>query len=323
MLAGIVAAVGFYFARSRGGGGGGTPETYTAKYVVNAAGCASDKIAGMVGTADFEVKPRMGEYLLLHKDQGKHCRHVIFPAPGPLGKGIVLQPTLWGNLLLGPTARDLHNPDHVNRTTEDIMKELIQKCRELSPGFDVTKVIHAFAGARAKNTKGDWIIEECPTVPGFIQAAGVDSPGLAGSPAISLEVVRLLETAGLGLKKDPKFSPYRRPTIRPKNGWKGLKIGHEDPQKNVVCKCEVVTEAEIVDAVNRSLPCDSTQAVRKRTRAGMGHCQGEFCEPRVKKIIARERGLKEVVGRPWPASSILPQRWLTKEQKEYFTSLTT
>jgi glycerol-3-phosphate dehydrogenase len=108
----------------------------------------------------------------------------------------------------------------------------------------------------------------------LLQAAGIDSPGLAGSPAIAIEVVRLLKKAGLATPPNPTFNPYRRPIIRPKHGWKGIKIGHEDPEKNVVCKCEKVTEAEIVDAIRRPLQCISTQAIRKRTRAGMGHCQG-------------------------------------------------
>jgi len=185
----------------------------------------------------------------------------------------------------------------------------------LIPGDDTKKIIHSFAGARAKCTRGDWIIEESPTVPKFIQAAAIDSPGLAGSPAVALEIVKLLETAGLAMSPDPKFNPYRKPIIVPKNGWKGIKIDHEDPEKNVVCKCEKVTEAEVKDAINRSLECSSTQAVRKRTRAGMGHCQGQFCEPRVKKIIAEMTGAKEVAGRPWPASSILPQRWMNEEEK--------
>lgn len=146
-----------------------TTEHYTARFVVNAAGCAADKISAMAGAPDFEIKPRWGDYLLLHKDQGKHCRHVLFPAPGPMGKGIVAQPTLWGNLLLGPTARDVHNPEHMARTSTQIIHELIVKCRELIGGFDAGKVIHAFAGMRAKNSRNDWIIEECPTVPRLIQ----------------------------------------------------------------------------------------------------------------------------------------------------------
>eukprot|EP00041_Stephanoeca_diplocostata_P026467 m.714785 g.714785 ORF g.714785 m.714785 type:complete len:638 (+) comp22973_c0_seq8:211-2124(+) len=307
-----------------------TKEMYTARAVINAAGCGSDKVASMVGIKDFHIKERMGEYLLLHKDQGQHCRHVLFPAPGPMGKGVLVQPTLWGNLLLGPTARDKHNSKAMSQSNEEIIATLLQKCRELVPAFDATKVIHSFSGSRAKNSSGDWIIEESVKVPGFFQAAGIDSPGLAGSPAIAAHVVSLVQKSaacaerGLRFKPNTNFNPYRKPIIRPKNGWKGIKIDcKDDAAKNVVCKCEKVTEAEIVDAIHRPLPCLSTQAVRKRTRAGMGHCQGKFCEPRVKKIIARELGLKSVAGRPWPASSILPARWLTDEHKEALQNLAT
>ena len=193
-------------------------EKIKTKHIVNAAGCFSDKIANMVGPCDFEMKPRMGEYLLLHKDQGKFCRHIIFPAPGVLGKGVVTQPTLWGNLLLGPTARDCHNPDQMKRSVDDICQELLSKTREMIQGFDPTKVIHSFAGARAKSSRGDWVIEEHPDVPRFIQAAAIDSPGLAGSPAIALEVVRLLKTSGLSLPKYEGFNPFRKPIITPKVG---------------------------------------------------------------------------------------------------------
>ena len=296
------------------------PETHRARFVVNAAGCGSDKISRMAGGEEFDCLPRWGEYLLLHKDEGKHARHVLFPCPGKLGKGIVLQPTLWGNLLLGPTARDQHNKAHRERSNRSIIEELVVKCRELAPGFNAGNTIHAFAGARAKNSTGDWVIGESAKVKGLVQAAGIDSPGLAASPAIAIEVVNLLRAAGLAAPADPDFNPHRRPIIRPKSGWKGglsLKPG-KGPQKHVVCKCELVTEAEIVDALHRPLPCESTQAVRKRTRAGMGHCQGKYCEPRVKALIAREAGFKSpthVPGRPWPASSILPRRWLTDEDK--------
>eukprot|EP00041_Stephanoeca_diplocostata_P026465 m.714801 g.714801 ORF g.714801 m.714801 type:complete len:298 (+) comp22973_c0_seq10:1826-2719(+) len=228
------------------------------------------------------------------------------------------------------TARDKYNPKAMSQSNEEIIATLLQKCRELVPAFDATKVIHSFSGSRAKNSSGDWIIEESVKVPGFFQAAGIDSPGLAGSPAIAAHVVSLVQKSaacaerGLRFKPNTNFNPYRKPIIRPKNGWKGIKIDcKDDAAKNVVCKCEKVTEAEIVDAIHRPLPCLSTQAVRKRTRAGMGHCQGKFCEPRVKKIIARELGLKSVAGRPWPASSILPARWLTDEHKEALQNLAT
>lgn len=163
---------------------------------------------------------------------------------------------------------------------------------------------------------------------------GIDSPGLAGCPAIALEVVRLLSPT-LPLVPNPSFNPNRAPIIVPKQGFKGLKmskfedrpLSSSDPKANVVCKCEKVTEAEVVDALHRSLPIDSTQAIRKRTRAGMGHCQGDAenynCECRVAEIIARELSVPvaSVGRRPWPATSTLQQRWLTSEQKQHLEEL--
>ena len=313
-----------------GRGGFKPPPQIRARYVVNAAGLFSDKVSAMAGAESFNVKPRMGEYLLLHKDEGKYARHVIFPAPGKMGKGVIIQPTLWGNLLLGPTARDMHNPEHANQSVEHISRYLLTKTKSLVPHFDAGKIIHSFAGARAKTDIGDWIVGESASTPGFFQCAGVDSPGLAASPAIAVEIVRQMRQAGYlsGVKPNPNFNPNRRPIVTPKRGWKGLSLEKEgvqqqDPAKTVICKCERVTEAEIVDSLNRSLPVTSTQAVRKRTRAGMGHCQGQYCEPRVTRIIARETGMEETsVGRrPWPASSLLPQRHLSDVQKQDYQHL--
>merc|ERR1712232_1230233 len=266
----------------------------------------------------FKIKPRLGEYLLLHKNQGDKTKNIIFPTPDPIkGKGVLVQKTLWGNLILGPTARDTYDEATITESLDDIMTFILKKCRELVPSFDASGTIHSFSGARAKSSRGGRIIN----------CAGIDSPGLAGSPAIAVYVVELLEKAGMIFQKDPSFNPLRAPIIIPKDG-RNLKYSKTeanskgaDPKKNVVCKCEKVTEAEIVDAIRRSLPIDSTQAVRKRTRAGMGHCQGDVenydCETRVANIIARETGLPiAAVGRrPWPATSMLPGRWLTDAQK--------
>jgi glycerol-3-phosphate dehydrogenase len=207
------------------------------------------------------------------------------------------------------------------------MRYIITKCRDLVPSFDIKEVIHTFAGARAKNSTGDWVIGISHVSPHFINVAGIDSPGLAGSPAIALEVVRLLkEEAGLNMIVNEHFNPIRAPIIIPKDGWRGIKVGPvgkiQNSKENVICKCEKVTEYEVITALHRSLPIDSTQAIRKRTRAGMGVCQGDVenynCECRVADVIARETGLPpSAVGRrPWPATSSLPSRWLTDEQKE-------
>jgi len=203
------------------------------------------------------------------------------------------------------------------------------------PNFNAGNTIHTFAGVRAKNTTGDWVIGPLAGVPGFINAASIDSPGIAASPAIALDIVTMLQAAGLQTIPDPKFIPYRAPIFRPKDGYKGLKMTPDiedawsckDPRSNVVCKCERVTEAEVVDACRRSLPIDSTQAIRKRTRAGMGHCQGDpdnyCCEQRVAAIIARETGLayEEVGTRPWPASSMMPKRIFDKADLQHVREL--
>jgi glycerol-3-phosphate dehydrogenase len=240
----------------------------------------------------------------------------------------------------------------MKETAEDVQRFILAKCKKLVDRFDPKEVIHSFSGIRAKSDRNDWIIERSAVQPNFVNVAGIDSPGLAGCPAIALEVVRLLrEDLKLEVKRD--FNPNRSAIIVPKVGFRGLKMSKyedrfscADAKQNVVCKCEKVTEAEVVDALHRSLPVDSTQAIRKRTRAGMGHCQvwmcfffcicirlffillmmfnfyqgdpdNYNCECRVAEIISRELNVPiELVGRrPWPATSTLKQRWLSPEQK--------
>jgi len=315
-------------------------EKIRTRFVINCAGGASDKIASMVGDESFQIKPRLGEYVLLKKSSGEACNHILFPCPGPYGKGILVQKTLWGNLILGPTARDQHewaDPNVDPMDKETILQTVLSSCKKLVPSFDVNDAFHSFAGARAKSTRGDWIIEQCATASSMIHAAGIDSPGIAGSPAIALEVVELLKEAGFNAPADPTFNPKRAATITPKAGdylpsgeklvytpdtKEALNSASCSPKQNVVCKCEKVTEAEIVEAMRRSLPLDSTQTMRKRTRAGMGGCQGKpwnyGCECRVAQVIARENEYKatEAVGRrPWKGTSQFEHRWLTEDDK--------
>ena len=250
-----------------------------------------------------------------------------------LGKGVLVQTTLWGNLILGPTARDMHKPDARNMSNTAVQEYILSKCKHLIPSFDPRETIYAFAGARAKSDVGDWIIGPSKKNARFFNVAGIDSPGLAGAPSIALEVCAMLSKAGLEMKKDPSFKTDRAPIITPKSGMKGLKMGPvgkfdsdgsntAQMAANVICKCEKVTELEVVRAMRRSLPIDSSQAIRKRTRAGMGHCQADSenyqCEARVRAIIARENGvpMSQVGGRPWPATSTLPERWLDDKEKE-------
>ena len=281
------------------GGSKEEEEEVRCKYVVNCAGGASDKVAAMIGDQTFKIKPRLGEYLLLHKDQGHLAGATLFPCPGPLGKGVLVQGTVWGNLILGPTARDVHNREH-DQTGTQITAYILERCRQLVPAFDAGKVIHAFAGARAKSDRNDWIIEPSATSPCFVHAAGIDSPGLAGSPAIANRVVELLKAAGLANEPDAQFNPVRAPLIIPKNGWKGpdgvLKAGPvgkcTDPATNVVCKCEKVTEVgthPVVARFDNSIGNCPTRCrgLRKPQRT---------CRPRNSCCLIRRRSSKRAVG---------------------------
>ena len=246
---------------------------------------------------------------------------------------MLVQTTLWGNLILGPTARDVYQPEARDMSDASVQEYILSKCKQLVPYFDPKETFHAFCGARAKNSTGDWVIGPSTVNSKMIHVAGIDSPGLAGSPAIAVDVVKMLEKDGLEMIPDPNFNPNRAPIITPKQGMKGLKmgpVGKNDSDgidetkmaSNVICKCEKVTELEVVRAMRRSLPIDSSQGIRKRTRAGMGHCQGDpenyNCEARVRAIIARENGvpIDQVGGRPWPATSTLPERWLDNQDKQ-------
>ena len=320
-----------------------------ARYVINSGGLFADKIARMIGDDSFTILPRLGEYILLDKTQGHLANCTLFPVPGPMGKGVLVQTTLWGNLILGPTARDVHNPKTMSQTKDEILSFILSKTKGMVPSIDATKVIHSFAGARAKSDRKDWIIEMSKSNNHFINVAGIDSPGLAGSPAIALYVVNMIKDfcqrdKYVSMNKNENFEANRKPLIFPKRGWVGIKLkkykengGNKcqwteeeiaQMKKNVICKCEMVTEYEIVDALHRpGASVDTTQAIRRRTRAGMGHCQADpdniDCEKHVAQIIAREKGIKEnqVGRRPWPATSLLKQRWLTDEDKKKLDAL--
>lgn len=153
-------------------------ESIRTKYIVNCGGAASDRISSLIGDNSFKIKPRLGDYIILNREQGKFARHTIFPCPDPvLGKGVLVQTTLWGMLILGPTARDTHLPEVMAETHEDVQRYILHQCRKLVPAFDPKETITSFCGARAKSTRGDWIIEPSLEAPCFIQAAGIDSPG--------------------------------------------------------------------------------------------------------------------------------------------------
>lgn len=261
----------------------------TARYVINAAGVYSDKIAGMLGIDEYVITPRRGQYILLEKEQSYLANSVIFQVPTELGKGILVTTTYHGNLMIGPNAEEIDDKDDVG-TDVKALEYIVETARLSVPGFDLKKAITSFAGNRPVSNKKDWVIEES-RVPGFINLIGIDSPGLTASPAIAKKVIGLLQTAGLALTANPEFRAERPPIIRKKGpDFKG-DINAENPEEHIICRCEQVTEAEILDAMRRGLPIASTDAIKRRTRAGMGLCQGGFCRKRVRELIAKERNI--------------------------------
>ena len=284
----------------------------------------ADRIAAMVGADDFQITPRKGEYIILNKSQGHYAKHVLFPVPMPLkGKGVLVSPTFHGNLLLGPTSRV---PNEDQMTQRQVLKFILESSRLLIKDFDATQAITSYTGSRAKCSRQDFIIEES-RVKGFINVAGIDSPGLTSSPAVAklvVEIVRrsLAENYGESMERNLQFNPNRRAIIVKKNESFAGTIDNSDPKLNIICRCESVTESEIVDAIKRPVGAKDTDSMKRRTRAGMGPCQGNFCEPRVAGIIARELSIpvSSVRGHT-SGSSILPHRRVTEQDRQLLAEL--
>lgn len=263
------------------------------RYVVNAAGVNADRIAGLIGERDFSVAPRKGEYLLLDKSQGKAVNNVIFQTPTKMGKGILVAPTVHGNLLLGPTSVDIEDREDVS-TSSPGLRQVAEAVLKVVPSIDLKQVITSFAGLRATPSTGDFVIRPSKLARGFINAAGIESPGLTAAPAIAEYVTGILRAEGLELEPNESFNPVRRPPVRFDelgDEERGRLIKADPRYGRIVCRCEMVTEGEIVDCIKRPAGARNLDAVKRRTRAGMGRCQGGFCTPRLAEILSRELGI--------------------------------
>lgn len=263
---------------------------YETKYLINASGAYSDKVSSMIGVNDFDIIPRKGEYIIFNKDQSYLVNKVIFQVPTKNGKGILVTTTYHGNLLIGPDAQQVTDRDDVS-TDEESLRAIIEAARKSVDGFDMKKALTSFAGVRPTNTKKDFIVEET-RVKGFLNVTG-DSPGLTSSPAIAKKVVTILKDSGLILEEKEDFKSYRKSIIAKKDENFQGDINSEDPNKHMICRCEKVTETEIVDALNRGIEVKSLDAIKRRTRAGMGACQGAFCGPRVRALVAETLNINE------------------------------
>lgn len=268
-------------------------DTLQCRYLVNCAGGYADKIASLAGDPFFTVIPRSGEYLLLDKSEGNTVSHTIFQVPTSAGKGVLVSPTADGNLLLGPTATEVASPDD-KQTTQTGLQSVMRLAPKCVPGVHVHQVITSFAGVRASVKSGDFIIRASHTVPHLIHAAGIDSPGLSCCVSIARRLVNLLRENGLDGEPNPDFNATREDTraFRKMDDRErdAFVKAHPDYGK-IVCRCETVSEGEIRRAIRLNPPATDIDAVKRRTRSGMGRCQGGFCGPHVMRLISEETGI--------------------------------
>lgn len=265
-------------------------EAVETKVVVNSAGINSGKIANLSGD-EYNVFARRGEYILLDKTAKSLTDKTLFFTPTALGKGILVSPTADGNIILGPTAEEISGND--TDTTSEGLNAVMKKASEMMKSVPFGDAITSFAGVRAYNDKHDFIIEESEKNKGFIELIGIESPGLTASPAIGKYVVEELIAKRLNLKKKSNFNPYRRAEYffgQLNDEEKNDIIKKDGKFGKIVCRCEKITEGEIVNAIRENPKATSVDAIKRRTRAGMGRCQGGFCQPYVVEILARELG---------------------------------
>lgn len=262
-------------------------------FVINAAGVHSGEIAELIGDDSIKIVPRHGDYYLLDKSQGNVVSHTIFQCPSKMGKGVLVSPTVDGNLIVGPSANDIDDGDDVATTSEGL-SFVFSSASKSVPSISLRNAITSFSGNRAHPVSDDFIIGSSSKNAHFINVAGIESPGLSSAPAIAEEVEGILLGLTGELKKKESFNPVRPEPVRFRN--MSTEEREELVKKNkaygrIICRCETVTEGEIIDAIKAPAGARDVDGVKRRTRAGMGRCQGGFCGSKVVEILARE--LKE------------------------------
>ena len=263
------------------------------KAVINAAGVYADKIHAMVSSTPLKITPRKGEYMLMDKENVPTVRHTIFQLPTKMGKGILITPTVHGNLLAGPTAQNIDDKENTATTSEGLA-EIRAKGSLSVKNVPFGKVITSFTGLRAVGESGDFVIEEVSDAQGFFDAAGIESPGLTSAPAIGEYLCELVGTR-LPLEKKESFIDTREGLVHVAqlDDKARDKLIKKDPAYGkIVCRCCTVTEGEIRDAIERPLGATTLDGIKRRTGAGMGRCQGGFCSPTSMALIAQKLGIK-------------------------------
>lgn len=290
-----------------------TKGDFEARFVVNAAGVDAGKVHALAAPENFVTKPCRGEYYLLDKSAGNTVGRVIFQCPTAAGKGVLVAPTVHGNLIVGPNAQDI--PDAADTATTAMgLAQVAQSARKSVPGVDFSACIRNFAGIRANTDRPDFVIQWA--APGFLDLAGMKSPGLSAAAAVGEEAAALLQRAGLVLTEKPNPVTSRK-RIRFKElpgEEKAALIAREPSYGRVICRCETVTEGEIIAACHTAIPPRSIDGVKRRVGAGMGRCQGGFCGPRVMEILSRELG-KSPLEIPQEAAGSILLTGRTKQAK--------
>lgn len=261
----------------------------TARLVVNAAGVYADQFHNMVSGEKIHITPRRGDYCLLDKAAGNLVSKTVFTLPGRLGKGILVTPTIHGNLMMGPTAIDVDSREGTN-TTREGLDQVLTKAALSVDHLPLRQVITSFAGLRAHEDHHEFIIKELEDCPGFIDCAGIESPGLSSSPAIGRMVAQIVREKEQFSEKE-HFIATRKGILDPKalTAKEQSELIREKPEYgNLICRCEMISEGEILDAIRRPLGAKSLDGVKRRTRAGAGRCQSGFCSPRVMDLLSRE-----------------------------------
>lgn len=260
------------------------------KTIINCAGVYADRMHNFVCSDKIEIKPRKGEYILCDKEEGGLCERTLFQLPTALGKGILVSPTVHGNLLLGPTAEDIEDKEGTNTSAEGldtVLKKAALSVKQVPSRSSIT----SFSGLRAHTAADEFILKESEE--GFFDCAGIESPGLSSAPAIG-EFMSALVAEKLKLEAKDDFNPIRKGVPRLSEmpfDLRAQMIAQNPAYGRIVCRCEMVSEGEILDSIHRTLGAKTLDGVKRRTRAGMGRCQAGFCSPKVMDIISRECGI--------------------------------
>ena len=242
----------------------------------------------------MKIIPRRGDYFLLDRTTGGHVKNTIFQLPGKFGKGVLVSPTVHGNTIVGPTAIDIEDRE-ATATTAAGLADVVEKAGMMMKNLPARQVITSFAGLRAHEDHHEFVIGEAAGAPGFVDCAGIESPGLSSAPAVGAMVAGIVREK-LALTEKETFVATRKGILNPTElpHEEHIALIRENPAYgNIICRCEMITEGEILDAIRRTPGARSLDGVKRRTRAGMGRCQAGFCSPRTMEILARELGVDQ------------------------------